>query len=57
MGEAGLGKSQLCFEFLERCRARGWMTYETTGVAHGKAIPFLPILDQVLSKDAGSNFR
>ncbi len=44
VGEAGLGKSRLCYEFLERCRARGLMTYETTGVAHGKAIPFLPIL-------------
>jgi class 3 adenylate cyclase/tetratricopeptide (TPR) repeat protein len=44
VGEAGLGKSRLCFEFLERCRARGLMTYETTGVAHGKAIPFLPML-------------
>jgi len=44
VGEAGLGKSRLCFEFLERCRARGLMTYETTGVAHGKAIPLLPVL-------------
>ena len=44
VGDAGLGKSRLCFEFLERCRARGLMTYETTGVAHGKAIPFLPML-------------
>jgi tetratricopeptide (TPR) repeat protein len=44
VGAAGLGKSRLCFEFLERCRARGLMTYETTGVAHGKAVPFLPIL-------------
>jgi class 3 adenylate cyclase/tetratricopeptide (TPR) repeat protein len=44
VGEAGLGKSRLCFEFLERCRARGLMTYETTGVSHGKSIPFLPIL-------------
>ena len=44
VGEAGLGKSRLCFEFLERCRAHGLMTYETTGVAHGKAIPFLPML-------------
>jgi adenylate cyclase len=44
VGEAGLGKSRLCFEFLERCRARGLMTYETTGVAHGKAIPFMPML-------------
>jgi len=44
VGEAGLGKSRLCYEFLERCRAGGLMTYETTGVAHGKAIPFLPML-------------
>ncbi len=44
VGEAGLGKSRLCYEFLERCRARGLMTYETTGVAHGNAIPFLPVL-------------
>jgi class 3 adenylate cyclase/tetratricopeptide (TPR) repeat protein len=44
VGDAGLGKSRLCYEFLERCRARGLMTYETTGVAHGKAVPFLPVL-------------
>jgi len=44
VGEAGLGKSRLCFEFLERCRARGLMTHETTGVAHGKAIPLMPLL-------------
>jgi len=44
VGEAGIGKSRLCYEFLERCRARGIMTYEARGVAHGKAIPFLPIL-------------
>jgi adenylate cyclase len=44
VGDAGLGKSRLCYEFLERCRARGLMTYETSGVAHGKAIPFLPTL-------------
>src|SRR4029453_11361898 len=28
VGEAGLGKSRLCYEFLERCRAHGLMTYE-----------------------------
>jgi len=44
VADAGVGKSRLCYEFLERCRARGLMTYETTGVAHGTAIPFLPIL-------------
>ncbi len=44
VGEAGLGKSRLCFEFLEQCRATGLMTYETSGVSHGKTIPFLPML-------------
>jgi class 3 adenylate cyclase len=44
VGEAGVGKSRLCHEFLERCRARGIATYEAHGVAHGKAVPLLPIL-------------
>ena len=41
----GLGKSRLCFEFAERCRARGITVYEAHGVSHGKLIPFLPILE------------
>ncbi|MGH7823115.1 MAG: AAA family ATPase [Candidatus Binatia bacterium] len=41
----GLGKSRLCFEFLERCRERGIGTYEAHGVSHGKLVPFLPILE------------
>ncbi len=44
VGEAGVGKSRLCHEFLERCRAGGIATYEAHGVAHGKAVPLLPIL-------------
>ena len=44
VGEAGVGKSRICAEFLERCRAKGVTIYETHGVAHGKAIPFLPML-------------
>src|SRR5262249_47167110 len=41
----GVGKSRLCFEFAERCRARGLPVYETRGVAHGKQIPLLPMLE------------
>jgi adenylate cyclase len=44
VAEAGVGKSRLCFEFFERCRARGIATYQASGVAHGKGIPLLPIL-------------
>ncbi len=45
VAEAGVGKSRLCFELLERCRAQGLTTYEAHGVAHGKSIAFLPILE------------
>ena len=45
VAEAGTGKSRLCFEFLERCRARGIRVWEGRAVAHGRNIPLLPILD------------
>jgi class 3 adenylate cyclase/tetratricopeptide (TPR) repeat protein len=44
VAEAGAGKSRLCFEFVERCRAR-WLTVLQGGaVSHGKNVPLLPIL-------------
>ncbi len=45
VAEAGTGKTRLCFEFLERCRAKGMRVFEGRAVAHGRNIPFLPILD------------
>ena len=45
VGEPGLGKSRLCFEFVERCRRQGLPVFEAHCPAHGKAIPFLPILE------------
>jgi class 3 adenylate cyclase len=45
VGEAGTGKSRICFEFGERCRARGIPVYAAQAVAHGKAIPLLPVLE------------
>jgi class 3 adenylate cyclase len=44
VAEAGTGKSRLCFEFLERCRAQGMTVLEGRAVAHGKNIPLLPML-------------
>ncbi len=41
----GVGKSRLCFEFAERCRARAITVREARGVSHGKGIPFLPVLE------------
>src|SRR5262249_8063097 len=45
VAEPGTGKSRLRYEFAERCRAREIPVYEAHGVAHGKAIPLLPILE------------
>jgi class 3 adenylate cyclase/tetratricopeptide (TPR) repeat protein len=42
---AGTGKSRLCWEFAERCRARGIQVNEGHAVAHGKSIAYLPILE------------
>jgi class 3 adenylate cyclase/tetratricopeptide (TPR) repeat protein len=47
VAEAGTGKSRLCFEFLERCRARGLTVLEGRGVSHGRHIPFVPVLEIV----------
>jgi class 3 adenylate cyclase len=45
VADAGIGKSRLCFEFLERCRARGLTIQVGRAVAHGKNIPFVPMLE------------
>ena len=43
--DAGTGKSRLCAEFVEGCRAKGIPILEGRGVAHGKSIPMLPMLE------------
>ena len=45
VGEAGVGKSRLCAEFVERCRGRDVPVYEARGVADGRQIPLLPMLE------------
>jgi len=49
VGDAGVGKSRLCHEFLERCRTRGVPVYEAHCVSHGQAVPFQPILQLLVS--------
>ena len=41
VAEAGTGKSRLCFEFLEQCRASGLQVIVARAVAHGRNIPRL----------------
>jgi class 3 adenylate cyclase len=45
----GTGKSRLCYEFVDRCRARGLPVYEAHGLAHGKQIPLLPAIELLRS--------
>jgi class 3 adenylate cyclase/tetratricopeptide (TPR) repeat protein len=45
VAEAGVGKSRLCHEFTQRCRARGIDVNVGRAVAHGRMIPFLPVLE------------
>ncbi len=44
VGEAGIGKSRLCFEFADSCRRRGIRVVEARVLAHGRATPFQPVL-------------
>src|SRR6516165_7680387 len=45
VGEAGIGKSRLCYEFAEHCRGRGIRVFEARVLAHGRATPFQPVLE------------
>ena len=44
VGEAGVGKSRLCHEFIQRWRTRGVPVYHTTGQAHTKSVPLMPVM-------------
>jgi class 3 adenylate cyclase/tetratricopeptide (TPR) repeat protein len=44
VAEAGTGKSRLCFELTERCRAAGMRVIEGRCAPYGKNIPLAPIL-------------
>src|SRR5262249_52000837 len=49
VGDAGVGKSRLCLEFVKRCRARGVVVYEAHCPAHGATVPWLAIRDLLRS--------
>jgi DNA-binding winged helix-turn-helix (wHTH) protein/tetratricopeptide (TPR) repeat protein len=45
VGEPGVGKSRLCYELSQSHRAHGWLILESSPVAYGKNIPYLPVID------------
>ena len=47
VGEAGVGKSRLVYEFIRSHRTQGWLTLESASVSYGKATPYLPIIDML----------
>ena len=44
VGDPGVGKSRLAHEFVADCAARGVSVNSTAAVAHGRYVPFLPML-------------
>ncbi len=50
VGEPGIGKSRLCFEFLGSPETEGWRVLRTAAVSFGRATPWLPVAD--LLRDA-----
>jgi class 3 adenylate cyclase len=45
VGEAGVGKSRLVYEFTYSHRLHGWLTLESASVSYGKATSYLPVID------------
>jgi predicted ATPase len=44
IGEPGVGKSRLFWEFTRSHRTRGWLLYETGSAPYGKSTPYFPIV-------------
>ncbi|MGH8068267.1 MAG: AAA family ATPase [Candidatus Entotheonellia bacterium] len=63
IGEPGVGKTRLCYEFSQAHRTRGWLILETSADSYGKATPYLPIIDllksyfEITASDDRQNIR
>jgi class 3 adenylate cyclase/tetratricopeptide (TPR) repeat protein len=45
VGEAGVGKSRLTYEFTHSHRAQDWLILEASSVSYGKATSYRPVID------------
>jgi class 3 adenylate cyclase/predicted ATPase len=45
IGEAGVGKSRLYYEFINSPLTEGWLVLEGISVSYGKATTYLPVID------------
>jgi predicted ATPase len=49
VGEPGVGKSRLFYEFTHSHRTQGWLILESGSASYGKATPYLPVIDLMKS--------
>jgi class 3 adenylate cyclase/tetratricopeptide (TPR) repeat protein len=45
VGEPGVGKSRLLWEFIHSHRTQDWLVLESSSVSYGKASAYLPVID------------
>jgi class 3 adenylate cyclase/tetratricopeptide (TPR) repeat protein len=45
VGEAGVGKSRLIYEFTHSHRLRDWLVLQSASVSYGKATSYLPVIE------------
>jgi class 3 adenylate cyclase/predicted ATPase len=45
VGEAGVGKSRLVYEFVHAHYTQGWRVLESASVSYGQATPYFPVID------------
>jgi predicted ATPase len=45
VGEAGVGKSRLLYEFVHSHRPQGWRVLEAASVSYGNATPYFPVVE------------
>ena len=45
VGEPGVGKSRLCYEFTRAHVAHGWLRLEASAASYDKGTPYLPVID------------
>ena len=63
VGEPGVGKSRLVWEFTHSHRTQGWLVLESRSVSYGKATAYRPVIDllrtyfEVEDRDDGHRIR
>jgi tetratricopeptide (TPR) repeat protein len=63
VGDAGVGKSRLVWEFTHSGRTEGWLVLECRSVSYGKATTYLPAIDllrgyfQIGDRDGSAQIR